>query len=340
MRRLLAVVFLGLAISGPAIAERSFSEFSGLEGLQRLTTHDSEGNRLDLVGYVGAARRPVVVVVPGSLCVPLFAALDSDPPNEAYATVPLLSETERDSLGTHLIYLERRNVVSLETMRSAPEFSIEQIFKFSPCSERHGGVTLYHRVSDVVAQLEWVRQQPWAASVQLVGVSEGADVAAGVAAVRSDLVDALMLIGGAGPSQFFDLATFARQSNDVEGVRSVFSVLDEFLKSSPPPTYQGSSSERWQSFAIANSVLDSLSKSDDPLFIAHGEKDESVPIASADLVAVELMRRQPQRAIFYWAFLGGDHMLGTPSGSRIGEAITQFSKWAGDAPVGRTFRTD
>jgi pimeloyl-ACP methyl ester carboxylesterase len=333
-------VFSSLLLSGPAIAERSFSDFSGLGGLQRITTHDGEGNRLDLVGYIGAERKPVIAVVPGSLCAPLFAALDSDPPDKAYATVPLLSEKERRSLDSHLIYLERRNVVSLETMRSAPEFSIEQIFKFSPCSEGHGGVTLDHRVSDVIAQLSWIRQQPWAASVRVVGVSEGADVAASVAAARSHLVDALMLIGGAGPSQFFDFATFARQGNDIEGVRSAFSVLDQFLRSSPPPTYQGSSAERWQSFAIANSVLDSLSKSDDPLFIAHGEKDESVPIASADLVAVELMRRQPQRAIFYWAFLGGDHMLGTPSGSRIGEAITQFSKWANGDPVGRTFRTD
>ncbi|MCZ8064235.1 hypothetical protein [Silanimonas sp.] len=340
MRVLLAVVFSSVGLSGQVLAERSFSDFSGLEGLQRLTTHDKEGNRLDLVGYIGGERKPVVAVVPGSLCAPLFAALDTDPPNEAYATVPMLSEEERNSLDSHLIYLERRNVVSLETMRSASEFSIEQIFKFSPCSEHHGGVTLDHRASDVIAQLSWIRQQPWAASVQVVGVSEGADVAASVAAARSDLVDALMLIGGAGPSQFFDLATFARQSNDIDGVKSAFSVLDQFLRSSPPTTYQGSSAERWQSFAIANSVLDSLTKSDDPLFIAHGEKDESVPIASADLVAVELMRRQPQRPVFYWAFLGADHMLGTPSGSRIGEAITQFSKWASGAPVGRTFRTD
>lgn len=162
-----------LFLAGPALAERSFADFPGLEGLERTTLTSTEGDRLDIVRYASAVRRPAVVVIPGSLCAPLFAALDSAAPGEAFATVPLLSDAERESLGAHLVYLERRNVVSLETMSSAPEFSIEQIFKLSPCTERNGAVTLEQRVADVLAQVRWLRQQDWVASVHLVGVSEG-----------------------------------------------------------------------------------------------------------------------------------------------------------------------
>lgn len=149
-----------------------------------------------------------------------------------------------------------------------------------------------------------------------------------------------MLIGGAGPSQFADFAAFARAQGDIGGVSAVFSELDQFLSSNAPEQYKGYSSERWQSFAVDNTPLDLLSESNVPLFIAHGDKDESVPVSSADLVAIELMRKQPDRAIFYWSVAGGDHMLKTPSERRLGEIVVQYLMWATSGPSGRTFRAD
>lgn len=326
--------------AGPACAEKSFKDFPGLAGLERTTLSNNDGDRLDLIGYTSNERMPAIVVIPGSLCAPLFAALDKDPPGEAYATIPLLSEQNRKSLNSHLIYLERRNVLSLKTMASAPEFTIEQMFKLSPCTERNGGITLEHRVNDVLVQVRWLRQQSWVESIHLVGVSEGADVASGVAASEGSPVDSLMLIGGAGPTQFFDFAAFARQQKDLKGLKATFSELEQFLSLSPPASYKGYTSERWQSFAIDNTPLDLLLNSAIPLFIAHGDQDDSVPIASADLAAIDLMRKQPQRAIYYWSVVGGDHMLKTPAGSRIGDIIVQYASWATSRPTGRTFRTD
>ena len=329
-----------LVSAGPAYAAKSFEDFPGLAGLERTTLSTAGGDRLDLIGYMGQERLPAFVVIPGSLCAPLFAALDKDPPGEAYATIPLLSEKNREALNAHLIYLERRNVVSLQTMASAPEFTIEQMFKLSPCTERNGGITLEHRVSDVLTQIKWLREQSWVESIHLVGVSEGADVAAGVAASEGSSVDSLMLIGGAGPTQFFDSAASARRESDIKGVRDTFRDLDQFLSLAPPASYKGYSSERWQSFAIDNSPLDLLSKSTIPLFIAHGDQDENVPIVSADLAAIELMRTQPQRAIYYLSVVGGDHMLQTASGERIGDVIVEYGSWATSRPSGRIFKAD
>lgn len=330
----------GFFLMPSAVAgKKSFADFPSLEGLERSTVTSAEGNRLDIIRYASSARLPAVVFIPGSLCAPVFAALDKTP-GEAFATAPLLAKAQRDSLKAHVIYLERRNIVSLETMASAPEFSIEQIFKLSPCTEENGAVTLEQRVEDVLTQLRWLRQQDWVESLHLIGVSEGSDVAAGVAASDGSAADSLMLIGGAGPSQFADFAAFARERGDIAGVSAVFSELDQFLSSRAPDPYKGSSSLRWQSFAVDNTPLDLLAKSTAPLFIAHGDKDESVPVSSADLVAIELMRKQPDRAVFYWSVVGGDHMLKTANGRRLGEIVVQYVVWATSGPSGRTFRVD
>jgi pimeloyl-ACP methyl ester carboxylesterase len=337
---LLAALIGAVLISSPVAAGRKFSDFSSLEGLERTSLTSPTGDRLDVIRYVGDVRRPALVIVPGSLCAPLFAALDSAPADQAFASVPMFSDQERVALDAHIVYLERRNIVSLETMSSAPEFSIEQIFEHSPCSERNGAVTLEQRVADVLVQVRWLKQQNWVESVHLVGVSEGSDVVAGVAASDDSLASSLMLIGGAGPSQFADFAAFARGRKDIASVRQVFTDLDQFLTSKAPAQYKGSSAERWQSFAIDNTPLDMLSKSTMPLFIAHGDSDTSVPVSSADLVAVELMRTQPRRPVFYWSVVGGGHMLETEEKRRLGEIVVSYLAWARSSPSGRTFRAD
>lgn len=333
------VVVALLCMALPAAAQKSFEDFSGLAGLDRSTLFSADGHRLDIIGYTNNERLPAVVVIPGSLCAPVFAALDIAP-GQTFATVPLLSQEQRASLNAHLVYLERRNIISLVTMSSAPEFSIEQILKLSPCTEENGAVTLEQRVKDVLAQIRWLRQKEWVGSVHLVGVSEGSDVAAGVAASDGAVIDSLMLVGGAGPSQFADFVAFARKRGDTLAVSAAFDELDQFLSSRAPEQYKGYSSERWQSFAVKNSVLDLLLQSTVPLFIAHGDRDESVPVSSADLVAVELMRKQPGRAIFYWSVVGGDHMLKTDDAGRLGDMIVHYLAWASSDPAGRTFKVD
>lgn len=327
--------FLPLA----AIAGKSFSDFPFLDGLERTTIASKSGNRLDVIYYKSQQRLPALVIIPGSLCSPIFASVGNGEAAKAFATATLFSQEQRNKLNSHIVYLERRNIVSLETMSSAPEFTIEQIFKLSPCTHKNGGVTLEERFEDTSAQLRWLKKQPWVGSIHLVGLSEGSDVAARLLGTDHKLADSIMIIGGAGPSQFSDNVTSARAKGNAESIKKAFSDFDSFL-SSPPSRYQGYSSERWISFAVENTVLDSLLGSNTPLFIAHGAKDENVPIASADFAVIELMRKQPSRPIFYWSVANGDHMLKTPDKGRIQEIIAAYLNWATSKPSGRAFKVD
>lgn len=335
---LVIAAFMTLPV--PSRAARSFSEYPALAGMQRVTLRNAEGDRLDLLGYMDADRRPAVVVFPGSLCAPVFVALDRSPPGQGFATVPVMAEANGRELGVHVIYAERRNMVSLQTLSSAPSFSVGAITRLSPCSDRNGGETLEQRVADGLQQVQWVKAQKWASSVHLVGMSEGGDVAAGVAARAEPLVDSVMLVGSAGPRQFADFVAVARSRHDPKGLRNAFSDLDRFLSGTPPRSYRGYSARHWRSFALASSSLGLLQRSTVPVFLAHGELDASVPVSSADLAAVELMANQPRRPIYYWSVAGGDHALATRAGSRMWDVIREYVTWATASPSGRRFRSD
>lgn len=335
----IAIGVLCLFFPLTAIAGKSFSDFPFLNGLERTTVTSKNGNRLDVIYYKSQQKLPALVIIPGSLCSPIFASIGSGEEAKAFATATLFSQEQRSKLNSHIVYLERRNIVSLETMSSAPEFTIEQIFKLSPCTDHNGGVTLDDRVEDTSTQLQWLKKQPWVSSIHLVGLSEGSDVAARLLAADRTLADSIMIIGGAGPSQFSDNVSSARAEGSVASIERAFSELDSFL-TSPPPRYKGYDSKRWISFAVKNTVLDSLLGSTVPLFIAHGAKDENVPIASADFAVVELMRKQPSRPILYWSVVGGDHMLKTSNKNRIQEVIAAYLAWATSSPVGRSFKID
>lgn len=338
---LVAALAVALA-TGRAPAARSFADFPQLGPVQRATLEGPGGERLDVLHYSDGTRRPALVILPGSLCAPIFAAIGDHEAPQVFATATLFTEEQRQAMGVHVAYVERRNIVSLETMAEAREFSIDTIFALSPCTDRNGGVTLEHRVADALVQLRWLDAQPWVSGIHLVGLSEGADVAAAVAvaAVDGGRVDSLMLIGGAGPSQFADAVATARRKADVEALRTAFADLDAFVAGAPPDPYQGYDARRWQSFAIRTSVLEKLRGSTVPLYIAHGDQDRSVPIASADLAAAEIMRLQPGRAVRYRSVTGGDHMLDTATGSRITEVIADYVRWLRDVPQGRSFVAD
>ncbi|GAB6197011.1 alpha/beta hydrolase family protein [Lysobacter xanthus] len=329
-----------LLASHDASAGRSFRDFPALADMGRTTLRNTEGDRLDIIGYMGPQRRPAMVVIPGSLCAPVFVALDGRAPGDGFTTVPLLAAADGNELGVNVVYLERRNMVSLKTLASLPRFSVDAVTSGSPCTDRNGGVTLEQRVADALVQIRWLKAQPWVSSIHLVGVSEGGDVAAGAAAAPGSPVSSLLLIGSAGPTQFADFVAAARKRGDLKGVQAAFADLDHFLKGTAPHSYKGYSARRWQSFALANSSLASLRKSDVPVFIAHGGRDESVPVSSADLAVVELMIDQPRRPIYYWAVKDGDHALVTPSGSRMWNVIRDYLAWAKSGPSGRKIRAD
>jgi len=157
------------------------------------------------------------------------------------------------------------------------------------------------RIADVRLLLDaLLRQSPVDAQrVVLVGHSEGADVAAGVAATDPRITHVAFLSGG-GPSQMFDLLILTRKRMAREGkspeqtenaVRQLEGQFQEIL-GDPLNTdkfFMGHAYRRWSGF-LKNSPVEALLKSRAKLYLAHGTEDESVPIESFDLLVLELLR--------------------------------------------------
>lgn len=311
-----------------------------LTGFVRSTLHNGDDDRLDLYLRQDGQRRPVLVFLPGSGCFPTILKIKAGDRMALGLTSPVLAKDLQNALGVHTAMLERRGIESLGEAIEREDATPEKLLSRHPCSARNGGITLEDRVADSLLQLRAISAQPWAGPLLLVGTSEGADVVAAIAAREPKLpISALLLIGGAGPSQFFDLATLQRETQSREGVAKVFADYLSFLDGKPPAEYLGYPSQRWKSFAIDATPLDNLSKTRIPVFIAHGELDKSVPVASADLLVIELMRQQKQRAIYYWSVAGADHSLSDARGNHLAKIIEVFATWANSAPTGRTIVT-
>lgn len=316
-----------------------FSDFPPLQEMERQTIH-KKGHRLDLLVRHDSVRRPVLVLLPGSVCVPLFMAAEQDGQLKLSSSLMVPQLSDQEELGIHVALLERRNLVSLEHPASDNGSNAADYATEYPCSDRNGGVTLKDRVQDTLAQLKYLRRQEWVGAILLAGFSEGSDVAAAVAAERGSAVQSLLLFSGAGVSQFFDFIHQQRDAGNADGVAQIFSDLDAFLSGDPPTTYLGSAAERWRSFAIDRTPLDTLPLSTVPVFIAHGDRDTSVPIASVDALVTELMRKQPERAIYYWPVPGADHSLRTERGKYADKVYAAYVRWALGSPRGRTYHLD
>ncbi|MDG2519359.1 alpha/beta hydrolase family protein [Lysobacter soli] len=295
--------------------------------LQRQTVPGEKG-KLDILVRHDGIRRPVLVILPGSACMAAFMLVQQPGGVEAISSVMRPNAADLKEMGVHLAILERRNITSFDHVYRADEVANIAGLERHACTDAHGGVTLEHRVHDVQAQLEYLRRQEWAGDILLAGISEGADVATAVAAKSPEQVHALALIVGAGMSQFFDFVHQRRLEDDTAGVAQVFADLDAFLSGNPPNSFMGLPAERWASFAIQQTNLDSLLASRSPLFIVQGDRDESVPVASVDALVVEVMRRQPGRPVYYLSVVGGGHDLRNALTSPSHSIYPEFVRWS------------
>ena len=301
-------------------------------GLSRVTLPDSS-QRLDLLVRHDGIRRPVLVIVPGSACMPAFMLIERANGSGYVSSALPPGEEDLARMGVHLAILERRNIRSFEHVYSEEESSSLPSLKRHECTDEYGGVSLPQRKMDVLRQVEYLRAQQWVGPILLVGISEGSDVAAAVAAEPSPGIQSLLLVAGAGMSQFFDTIHQSRQEGDNNGVQAAFVNLEAFISGDPPDSYQGLPAVRWTSFAIERTNLDSLMASDVPIFVVHGENDESVPIASVDSLVVEVMRKQVKRSIYYLVVKRAGHNLHEALSDPAHTIYPRYVAWTlGDHP--------
>lgn len=179
--------------------------------------------------------------------------------------------------------------------------------------EYHQYATLEARSRDVITALEALGDLP--NRVLAVGHSEGADVAAKVAA-EVPKVSHIAFLSGGGASQLFELMTVIRKSE--ADTRDKETQIEELwrtwsdISANPNSTdkmFRGHSYRRWSSY-IRQAPMDNLLRTEAKILIVHGSADEVVPIESADLCAVELARAD--KTFEYLRLPEADHSLRTP----------------------------
>ncbi len=182
--------------------------------------------------------------------------------------------------------------------------------------EYHEFATLEDRSADVVRVLETFRDQNiLPKNVLAIGHSEGADVAAKVAADDPGVTHLAFLSGG-GPSQLVDLMTLIRKGagSPEEKEAEIDALWDQWhaIRADPRSAdtmWLGHAYRRWSSY-FNHPPVESLLKTNAKILIIQGSADDAVPIESADLCAVELSRAG--RDFEYLRLPGADHSLRTP----------------------------
>lgn len=272
---------------------------TAFEPWERWSLNRAEAPALDVYVMHDEAPRPLLVLLAGSRCTPLFFQLEHEGKRLTGTRLTFAISLIQALTGLHVATVEKMGVRSFEL------YSGDGMSDCSGEYEQH--VAKPERVRAVADATTALAAQPWVTQVLLVGHSEGANVAAGVARMLGEKrVAAVGLMAGAGPSQLFDGILFARRDAEPGGVRAAFNDALRVMDPAAQGSWNGHSLTRWRSYVVDTTPLEELHTSRVPVFIAHGTEDESVPIESADLLAIELMRDR-SRPIFYLYLPGRNH---------------------------------
>lgn len=274
--------------------------------------------------------RPVVLLLQGSKCYPLFSYRVKDGARTLVSQLIFSDVAHYTGPPVHFAALERRGIHSFGDRPS----------ERPTCTHEFGGVTKTERVRDVVDAVRALEREPWVKGMLIVGHSEGADVAAGAAKALGDgHVGAVGLFSGAGPTQFFDFVMDARHEGDPSRVQEVFEDMLFVTGPKAEGRYRGTPIERWTTYAIDSTPLDDLRDLRVPVFVVQGTADAKASVEGADLLTLELLRN-PARKVGYLLLPDSDHDLMTKDGRDLaGDVMKAFVEWAVGPRRGREVRT-
>lgn len=268
-----------------------------------------------------------MLLLPGSKCLPLFWVL----PGRKISPLFLQGAIPKAVEHVNFAAFDRRGLKSF----GPPPTSEEEARRLARCSRTRGGVSKDERVEnarDVASQL---LAQPWVSELWLLGHSEGADVAAGVARQLPGKVSAVALFAGAGITRFFEQTTAARKMEGSAGAAQVLQGMIAMTGAGPAADHDDDMVQAL-TYGVNSTPLDDLRGLDVPVFVAHGDNDEKVPIEAADAFVAELLRER-RRALRYVIVPGVDHGFYDNNGVDHAEAVLhEFLTWAGASDKPRT----
>jgi pimeloyl-ACP methyl ester carboxylesterase len=267
--------------------------------------------------------KPIVVMLQGSGCVPLFTV---DPDRTFHGTTIFEDLLLPRQSRFHFAVIEKQGVKPLEFtsgMTRQQELSLFKDVENGACSPAYfKEETEVIRAEDALDVVQALSAEPWVQQVFVVGHSEGSHVVAGV--LRRDIrhrVTAAGLFSSAGPTQFYSGAE-TRDSflKKFETMRMLQRADDGFM-------YEGHAARRWKSYALDTTPMEDVRDSVVPLYVAHGEREPN--IHAADLFVLEALRQQPTRPLRYVVVEDGDHGFASSNGrNHFEQVFDDFLAWA------------
>ena len=253
-------------------------------GLARLTLQEQSGAPVRYYLSKPARRAPLVLYIQGSGCVPPFTGLGTpERKSTIYSWVPLAMQ------GRYAVMAVDKPDQSDEPQEGSPGSALG-------CK---GGFNAHFSYDAWLATLKTALRHALARPevdprrVLLIGISEGAPMAAGLARAMPEVTD-VALVGANGPTQLFDFAAGIYRANDNDDARLArLTELDanvDAVLADPTSTSQflwGHTYLRWSSF-FARSTMDDLAQSRARVYLVSGMQDRSVPVISTEALYARL----------------------------------------------------
>jgi len=299
----------------PSAQEESF-DFTSFS-ITRLTLPAENGAPVRYYLSKPAQKAPLVLYIQGSGCVPPFIGLGTDKRfSTIYSWLPLAQQ------GRYAVMAVDKPWQSDQPQGGQYGSAIGCAGKFN----EHFSYETWLATLTTAVRHALRRPEVDPRRVLVIGQSEGAPMAAGLARALPEVTD-VVLLGANGPSQLFDFAANIYRSSDSDEIKALrLQELDATygaIAADPHSTTNfawGHPYLRWSSF-FAQSTMENLAQSKARVYIAAGMQDSSVPILSTEVLYTQL-RVQGRDVTMRRIPLAGHNLV--PDGRPMPEAQQEY----------------
>jgi len=291
----------------------------------KFSTVNKESISIDFYGVniKKDSKRPIILMVGGSKCIPLF--LLNKNKGKVLSSMMFYESLLDSNYNINFIGIEKRNIKSFDT--------ISTNILNKECTDTYGLIDKNDKIDDVITVIKSLKAQGWTNDIYLMGHSDGADIISGVAFRLGDEklkeynIKALAFLSSGGPTRYFEKVLKVKDSHELvqkEFDKLLWLTSHENLVDS---IFDGDPIKYHISFTLNTTPLDEQRKLNIPIFIAHGTNDTKVNILSDDLLVVELLRNK-ERKIKYLRLKDLDHSYSDSNGeSHQAVVIKSFLNW-------------
>lgn len=303
---LLAPVCGAFAAAAAPVQEEKVD--SGTLALSRFTLRDESGAPLRYVLSRPGHKAPLVLYIQGSGCNPPFMGLGTPHPQSTILSwVPLAQQKRYAVMAVDKPYQPENSPASSQpgTATACP-----------PAFNAHFSYDSW--LATLKAALRHALTQPDVdpGRVLVIGISEGAAMAAGLARALPEVSHVALIGGPPGPTQLFDyiVRIHGGEGSDQDKLRRLqeLDAIVDAIEADPRSTdkfFSGHTYLRWSSF-FAQSHGEDLAQSKAKVYMVSGMMDASVPIVSTEAAYARL--RGLGRDVTFRRIPDADHGLATP----------------------------